>query len=94
VPYFDAAEDGTPVRHRLSEYRPGLFLADNGETLDLRGPSRRWRGIDLNPVTNGPLAGQWALLAVVVVVAAGWLVAGLDRPRGPARDLAPGRLGR
>ena len=44
VPYFDAAEDGTPVRHRLTEFRPGLFLADNGETLDLRGPSPRWRG--------------------------------------------------
>ncbi|HEU4421805.1 MAG TPA: hypothetical protein VFR67_04595, partial [Pilimelia sp.] len=74
--YFDAAEDGTPVRHRLTEFAPGLFLADNGETLDLRGPSRRWRGVDLNPVTNGPLGWQWALLAVVVVVAAGWLVAG------------------
>jgi CubicO group peptidase (beta-lactamase class C family) len=75
VPYFDAAEDGTPVRHRLAEFQPGLFLADNGETLDLRGPSQRWRGLDLNPVTNGPLAWQWVLLAVVVVVAAGWLVA-------------------
>src|SRR5512139_2420996 len=76
VPYFDAAEDGTPVRHRLTEFRPGLFLAQNGETLDLRGPSRRWRGLDLHPVTGGPLAGQWALLALVAVVAAGWLVAG------------------
>ncbi len=76
VSYFDAAEDGTPVRHRLTEFQPGLFLAENGETLDLRGPSPTWRGIDLNPVTNGPLAWQWTLLAVVVVVAAGWLVAG------------------
>ena len=83
VPYFDAAEDGTPVRHRLTEFQPGLFLADNGETLDLRGPSPRWRGVDLNPVTNGPLAWQWALLAVVVVVAAGWLVAGLRRVGTP-----------
>jgi hypothetical protein len=39
------------------------------------GPARHWRGLDLNPVTNGPLAGQWALLALVVVVAAGWLLA-------------------
>ncbi|HEX6876042.1 MAG TPA: serine hydrolase domain-containing protein, partial [Nocardioidaceae bacterium] len=76
VPYFDAAEDGTRVRHRLTEFRPGLFLAENGETLDLRGPSRRWRGLDLHPVTGGPLAGEWALLALVAVVAAGWLVAG------------------
>jgi hypothetical protein len=39
VPYFDAREDGTPVRHRLYEFQPGLFLAGNGETLDVRGPS-------------------------------------------------------
>jgi CubicO group peptidase (beta-lactamase class C family) len=77
VPYYDASEDGTPLRHRLTETRPGLFLAENGETLDLRGPSPRWRGMALHPVTNGPLAAQWALLAFVVVVAAGWLVAGI-----------------
>jgi CubicO group peptidase (beta-lactamase class C family) len=100
VPYFDAAEDGTPVWHRLSEFQPGLFLADNGETLDLRGPSRRWRGLDLHPVTNGPLTGQWALLAVVVAVAAGWLLAGiaamLRRRRRPSSLDAPpaGRAGR
>lgn len=75
VAYFDASEDGTPVRHRLTEFQPGLFVADNGETLDLRGPSPRWRGLDLNPVTNGPLPWQWALLALVVVVAIGWLLA-------------------
>ena len=70
------AEDGKPGLHRLTEFEPGLFLTENGETLDLRGPSQRWRGVDLIPVTNGPLAWQWALLAFVVVVAAGWLVAG------------------
>jgi CubicO group peptidase (beta-lactamase class C family) len=103
VPCFDASEDGTPVRHRLSEFQPGLFLAENGETLDLRGPSPRWRGMDLNPVTNGPLAAQWALLALVVIVAAGWLVAGIAasvrRRRGTDRSstvAAPrgGRAGR
>jgi len=103
VPYFDSAEDGTPVRHRLSEFAPGLFLADNGQTLDLRGPSRRWRGLDLDPVTNGPLTWQWALLAVVVVVAAGWLVAGgaavVRRRRAAGRPPtvgtpAGGRIGR
>ncbi|MFI5100066.1 MAG: serine hydrolase domain-containing protein [Actinomycetes bacterium] len=77
VPYFDAGEDGTSVRHRLTEFEPGLFLAENGETLDLRGPSLRWRGLDLNVVTNGPLAGQWVLLAVAVLVAAGWFVAAI-----------------
>jgi hypothetical protein len=103
LPYFDASEDGTPVRHRLTEVRPGLFLAENGETLDLRGPSPRWRGMDLNPVTNGPLDGQWALLAVAVVVAAGWLVAAsagpLRRRRGARGSLTvaalrDGRTGR
>lgn len=48
------------------EFQPGLFLTENGETLDLAGPSPRWRGMNLNPVTNGPLAAQWALLALVV----------------------------
>jgi hypothetical protein len=74
VPYFDASEDGTPRQHRLVEFQPGLFLADTGETLDLRGPTPRWRGLRLNPITNGPLTGQWALLALVVAVATGWLL--------------------
>lgn len=103
VPYFDSSEDGTAVRHRLTEFRPGLFLAENGETLDLRAPSPRWRGLDLNPVTDGPLTGQWALLVGVVVVAAGWLLAdcvGWLRRRRAARrpstaDVPPaGRAGR
>jgi CubicO group peptidase (beta-lactamase class C family) len=77
VPYFDAAEDGTPLRHRLTEFRPGLFLAENGETLDLRAPAVHWRGLDLNPVQGGPAATQWALLAAVAAVAAWWLVGGV-----------------
>jgi CubicO group peptidase (beta-lactamase class C family) len=99
VAYFDAAEDGTPVRHRLTEFHPGIFLAENGETLDLAGPSPRWRGMDLNPVTNGPLAAQWALLALVVIVAAGWLLAGSAasvrrRRTGPSSPVAAPRGGR
>ena len=91
VPYFDAAaEDGTLLRNQLTEFQPGLFLAGNGETLDLRGPSQRWRGVDLNPVTDGPLAWQWAVLAVVVIVAAGWLMTGslasLRRRRAAGRS--------
>jgi CubicO group peptidase (beta-lactamase class C family) len=100
VPTFDAGEDGTPVRHRLTEVAPGLFLADNGETLDLRSPTLSWRGIDLNPVTNGPLGWQWALLALVAVIAAGWLVAGCvavarrHLPGSPAsRPAVPGGRG-
>ena len=68
VPHFDAGEDGTLVRHRLTEVRPGVFIADDGETLDLREPAPSWRGLRLNPVTNGPLGLQWVLLGVVVVV--------------------------
>ena len=74
VPYFDASEDRTPVRHRLVEYQPGLFLANNGETLDLRGPVPHWRGLRLNPVSNGPQAAQWVLLALVAAVATAWLL--------------------
>jgi CubicO group peptidase (beta-lactamase class C family) len=77
VPYFDAAEEGTPVRHRLTEVQAGLFLSDDGETLDLRGPALQWRGVRLNRVTGGPLPGQWALLAVVAGAAAWWLVGGV-----------------
>ena len=99
MPYFDAAEDGTPVRHRLTEFRPGLFLADNGETLDLSGSPARWRGLDLNPVTNGPRPLQRPLLAVVAAVAGGWLVAaGVRSVRRQARvrpaASAGDRLGR
>lgn len=90
VPYFDAAEDGTPLRHRLTEFQPGLFLAGNGETLDLRAPSQNWRGVNLNPVTGGPVAWQMALLALVMVVAIGWLAAaGVEtsrRRRGDGRS--------
>jgi CubicO group peptidase (beta-lactamase class C family) len=86
VPYFEAAEEGTPVRHRLTEFEPGRFLSEDGETLDLSGPSPRWRGLDLNPVTGGPLPAQWALLAGVAVVAAGWLVrAAIGSVRGRRR---------
>lgn len=103
VPYFDAGEDGTLVRHRLTEFEPGLFLAENGETLDLRAGSEHWRGIDLQPVTNGPLPRQWALLAVVSAVAVGWLLATcaawVRRRREPGLTSATvatsdGRLGR
>jgi CubicO group peptidase (beta-lactamase class C family) len=76
VPYFDASLEGT-VRHRLTEFQPGLFLAEDGETLDLTGPSPRWRGLDLNRVNDGPLPWQWALLALAAVAAGWWLVGGV-----------------
>ena len=91
VPYFDAGEDGTVVRHRLTEFRPGLFLAEDGETLDLRAPTPRWRGLDLNRVTNGPLPWQLGLLAAVMLVSVGWFVAG---GLGWVRGRRTGRRGR
>ena len=42
--------------------------------LDLRGPSQPGRGLQLHPVTNGPLGWQWTLLAIAALTAGGWLV--------------------
>jgi CubicO group peptidase (beta-lactamase class C family) len=94
VPYFDASLDGTPVRHRLTEFQPGLFLTDDGETLDLTGPLPRWRGLDLHRVHDGPLPWQWALLALAAVAAGWWLVGGIlqilrdGRHRGAATAIS------
>jgi hypothetical protein len=89
VAWFDAAEDGTPVRHRLVEYRPGVFVADDGETLDLRGPTPSWRGLHLRAVSDGPLPLQWALLGAVALVAAGWLLVALVRGVAHRRRRSP-----
>jgi CubicO group peptidase (beta-lactamase class C family) len=96
-PYFDAAEDGSPILHRLTEVRTGVFLTEDGQTLDLRGPSPRWRGLDLHRVTGGPLTAQWVLLGLAAAVAAWWLVAGaaglvvaaLRRRRRPVSSPVP-----
>lgn len=105
VPYFEAKDPETEslVRHHLTEVRRGLFVADNGETLDLRGRDPTWRNLRLTRVTGGPAPWQWALLAIVAVVAAGWLASGsaasLGRRRTAGRSLAGraspgGRTGR
>jgi len=75
VPYFDAGGDGPIVRHRMTEIEPSLFLADNGETLDLRSSPPTWRNLDLVRVTGGPAAWQWAIVGSAGIVAASWLVA-------------------
>jgi CubicO group peptidase (beta-lactamase class C family) len=90
VPYFDAAEDGARVRRRLTEFRPGLFLSEGGETLDLRGPSLYWRGIDLNQVNGGPLLAQWGILVAVALVAASWLTGAAVAPVHRRRHVAGG----
>jgi CubicO group peptidase (beta-lactamase class C family) len=71
VPYFESNEDGVVSRQRLAEIEPGLFLADNGETLDLRGESPAWRNLELVRAT-GPTAWQWALLASAAVTSVWW----------------------
>jgi CubicO group peptidase (beta-lactamase class C family) len=76
VPYFEADDPNDYQvlgRHRLTEIEPGLFLAENGETLDFRGSAPTWRSIDLVHVTGGPAAWQWVLLAASALVAVWWL---------------------
>lgn len=78
IPYFetrDVDETDLPVRHRLVEVTTGVFLADNGETLDLSGSVPRWRGFRLDRVAGGPATWQWVVLAAAALTAAAWLVA-------------------
>ena len=80
VPYLDADDPNdyqVLVRHRLTEIEPGLFLAENGETLDFRGPVPTWRSVDLVRVTGGPEPWQWALVTASVFVSVWWLAAAL-----------------
>ena len=84
VPYFEANDPETDslVRHRLAEVEPGLFLADNGETLDLRGRVPTWRNLPLVRVAGGPHPWQWAVLGVAALLAFTWLRrrAGAEHP--------------
>ena len=80
VPYFETGDNAnTPVRHRLTEVRAGLFLADNGETLDFRGRVPTWRNFRLVRVSGGPSTWQWGVLATAALIAVSWLVAALVR---------------
>jgi CubicO group peptidase (beta-lactamase class C family) len=76
VPYFETDDEAdVPVRHRLAEVEPGLFLADNGETLDLRGGVPSWRNFRLVRVSGGPSTWQWGILGAAALAAVIWLVA-------------------
>ena len=80
VPYFETDDNAeAPIRHRLAEVEPGLFVADNGETLDLRGRIMTWRNLPLVRVSGGPSRWQWAILGAAALVAGAWLVAALAR---------------
>ena len=94
VPYFETDDNAdAPVRHRLTEVEPGLFLADNGETLDFRGRVPTWRNFRLVRVSGGPSTWQWGILGAAALIAVIWLVAAPVRsfrrsrpPRSSSRD--------
>jgi len=103
VPYLDADDPNdyqVLVRHRLTEIEPGLFVADDGETLDFRGTVPTWRNLDLVRVTGGPAPWQWALLATSAVVYVWWMIAAivstiwLRRRRPQAAEAVATRLHR
>ena len=82
IPYFqtqEVDETDSPVRHRLVEVSTGIFLADNGETLDLSGSVPRWRGFRLVRVEDGPAPWQWGVVGIAAVGSAAWLVASAVR---------------
>ena len=82
TPFFvaqDVDESNSPVRHRLVEVSAGVFLADNGETLDLSGSIPRWREFRLVRVAEGPASWQWVVLGCAALCAAGWLVVAAAR---------------
>ena len=78
-PYFETTDGGTLIRHRLTEIERGLFLADDGQTLDLRGEDPTWRGLELVPAAGAPASWQWGMLALVAVVSVFWLIAAAVR---------------
>ncbi|HEX6580006.1 MAG TPA: serine hydrolase domain-containing protein [Actinomycetota bacterium] len=92
VPYFEADEEGSHVRHRLVEVDPEVFLADNGETLDLAGPVPTWRSIRIVRLSGGPVSWQWAILVMAAVLAVIWLVAAAVRSLGRSRSRSRSRL--
>ncbi len=80
ISYFDTVDhdsDSALTRHRLTEVQPGLFLADNGETLDFRGQQPTWRNLDLLPAQGGPMPWQFGLFGLVVAAWAAWFVGGI-----------------
>ena len=81
-PYFETQDDSdTLVRHALVEVKPGLFLSDDGEMLDMRGKTPTWRNLPLVRVAVSPAGWQWVILASTAVVAAAWLLAAAVRAR-------------
>jgi CubicO group peptidase (beta-lactamase class C family) len=92
VPYVETSETGSLVRHRLVEIEPRLFLADNGETLDLRGAVSTWRNIRLVRVDGGPAPWQWGVLGSAALGAVLWLVGAAARTIRRLRFRSPSML--
>lgn len=101
-PYLETGETGTIVRHALTEIEPALFIADDGEVLDLRSTPPTWRNVELARGPDGPATWQWIVLGVAGLIALAWLVmAGLRAGRRLPRNEGPrahdahgrGRLG-
>ena len=91
VPYFETDDNAdAPVRHPLTEVEPGLFLADNGETLDFRGRVPTWRNFRLVRVSGGPSTWQWGILGAAALIAVIWLVAAPVRSVRRSRDSRSG----
>jgi hypothetical protein len=78
-PYVEVNEEGTLERFPLVEVAPNVFLAENGETLDMAGPVPMWRGVRLVRLAGGPAPWQWAILVAVVLLTATWLAAAVAR---------------
>ena len=81
IAYYDAHErdSGPTVRHHLSEVQPGLFLADNGQMLDMRTQDTTRANLRIVRVIGGPAAWQWVILGAIAFIAAAWLVTAAAR---------------
>lgn len=79
VPYFETSETGSVVRHTLTEVETGIFLAGNGETLDLRDSTPTWRNLDLVRAAGAPAPWQWVVLASMPFLAVALLLAAVVR---------------
>jgi CubicO group peptidase (beta-lactamase class C family) len=81
VAYYETRDRdfGPTVRHRLVEVQPGVFLADNGQTLDMRSRDPTRANLRIVRVTGGPAAWQWVTLGASAFIAAAWLVAAAAR---------------
>jgi hypothetical protein len=96
VPYFDTVDQDMAtivVRHPLTEIQPGLFLTDNGQTLDFRSPQPTWRNLDLVRAQGSPMQWQFGLFGLVAIAWMAWLVGGvvaaLARRRRPTAPPGP-----